>query len=688
MVEVEPAGIPAEYQKTLKANSHSGRFLNPVRFKSKSGKASGQENKGKIFLSPAIKTPELPPVVAGTAGHVDHGKTSLVKLLTGCDTDRLKEEKERGMSINLGFAPCLLPGNRVIGIIDVPGHIDFIRNMVAGAASIDILILVIAADDGIMPQTFEHMQIIKLLRSPRLMAALTKTDLVDIPALEAVKNEIAGFLKEYGYGEAPIIPVSNITSDGINQIRSTLDGMVSSIMREADNRAFRMNIERVFPVKGFGTVVSGIPLSGKIRTGDEVELLPSGRRTAVKSIQNYKHNTDNTYAGVCSAINLKDIPAEEISRGMTIATPGYFRPAKFAIVELMNISRDYPIKHNSEFKFHAGTSEVNAKVSLPGKNIIEPGAAAAARLKFDEEVALASGDRFILRRLSPSSTIGGGAVVSSSGTSIKINSEDRIHSVMEYVHNNNFFEADVMAGPDCMLEHAEAVRLTGLMPPPAEALLREKVSSRFLADLDGLYLVLPRMKELQEKISRGLALFHKNQKQLSGMDAETFCRTLGIRPANFAKLMEILISAPNSEIKIANEKVALKSFVPAASSRIMQLKDKLLALIEKAGINCVAHGTILETGAITEQELKSVIKMLVDEKLIVVIGNHIIAMRTFEECRKKIADIISKKGLLEVGDFKEATGAGRNMAVALLEKFDGLGFTKRLPKGRVLLKRG
>ncbi|OGV59740.1 MAG: selenocysteine-specific translation elongation factor [Lentisphaerae bacterium GWF2_50_93] len=638
-------------------------------------------------MSPVIKTPELPPVVAGTAGHVDHGKTSLVKLLTGCDTDRLKEEKERGMSINLGFAPCLLPGNRVVGIIDVPGHIDFIRNMVAGAASIDILILVIAADDGIMPQTSEHMQIIKLLRSPRLMVALTKTDLVDAPALEAVKSEIADFLKEHGYGDSPIIPVSNITFDGIDQIRSALDGMVSSVMRETDTRAFRMNIERVFSVKGFGTVVSGIPLSGKISIGDEVELLPSGKRTSVKSIQNYKHNTDNTYASVCSAINLKDIPAEEISRGMTIATPGYFRPAKFAAVELMNISKDFPIKNNTEFKFHAGTSEVSAKVSLFGKSSIEPGATAAVRLKFNEEVSIASGDRFVLRRLSPSTTIGGGVVISSSGTSIKINSEDRIYTSMEFARNNNFFEAEVLCGVNYLLEHAEAVRLSGLMPQAAEMLLKEKVSSGFLAVLNGgHYLVLARRGELSDRIRKGLEIFHKNQKQLSGMDTETFCSTFDIKAANFARIIEIFISETDSEIKIINGKVALKSFAPAASSRIMQLKDKLLALIEKSGINCVAHGTILETGAITEQELKSVIKMLVDEKLIVVIGNHIISMRTFEDCRKKIADIIARKGLLEVGDFREATGASRNMSVALLEKFDGLGFTKRLPKGRVLLK--
>ena len=181
-------------------------------------------------MSPIIKTPEMPPVIVGTAGHVDHGKTSLVKLLTGCDTDRLKEEKERGMSINLGFAPCLLPGNRVVGMVDVPGHIDFIRNMVAGAASIDILLLVIAADDGIMPQTIEHMQIIRLLKAPRLVVALTKTDLVDAEILQAAKEEIEIFLMENGYGDAPVIPVSNTTLEGISDIRKELE----KIAKECD----------------------------------------------------------------------------------------------------------------------------------------------------------------------------------------------------------------------------------------------------------------------------------------------------------------------------------------------------------------------------------------------------------------------------------------------------------------------
>jgi selenocysteine-specific elongation factor len=634
----------------------------------------------------------MPPIVAGTAGHVDHGKTSLVKLLTGCDTDRLKEEKERGMSINLGFAPCLLPGNRVVGIIDVPGHIDFIRNMVAGAASIDILILVIAADDGIMPQTSEHMQIIRLLRSPRLMVALTKIDLVDSDILETAKNEVTAFLKEHGYENSPIIPVSNITFEGISEIRAELDKMVSSVMRESDNRAFRMNIERVFSVKGFGTVVSGIPLSGKIQTGDELELLPSGKITAVKSIQNYKHNTDTTYASLCSAINLRDIPAEEVSRGMTIATPGYFRPAKFATVELLNISKDTPIKHNSLFKFHSGTSEVNAKAGFIGKNLLEPGCKSVSILKFDEAVTIAAGDRFVLRRLSPSVTIGGGLVISSSPFSEKRTSatlQKRIEAAVQAGVKNRFFEAELYSTPDIIIDHQEAVRLTGLLRAAAENLLRAEISEGFLADLaGGSYLVIPRIKELAGKVSKELATFHKNQKQISGMDAETFCRTFGIKSANFARLMEIFISEPGSEIKIMNGKVALKAFAPAAPPRIMQLKGKLLELVEKSGINCVAHGTILETGAITEQELKSVLKMLVDEKAIVVIGNHLISGRTFDDCRARIVEIITKKGVLEIGDFKNTTGASRNMAVALLEKFDALGFTKRQPTGRVLMKRG
>ncbi|MGD0088810.1 MAG: selenocysteine-specific translation elongation factor, partial [Planctomycetota bacterium] len=216
--------------------------------------------------------PEFAPALVGTAGHVDHGKTSLVRLLTGCDTDRLPEEKARGLSIDLGFAPCLLPSKRIVGIVDVPGHSDFIRNMVAGAASIDVLLLVIAADDGIMPQTDEHMHIVNLLRAPQVMVALTKTDMVAPERVVQVRESVAAFLARNGFPQAPIVPVSNKTGEGLDELRMALNALVErATLRPPDPRVFRMNVERTFNVKGLGTVVTGIPLSGAITVGGQAE---------------------------------------------------------------------------------------------------------------------------------------------------------------------------------------------------------------------------------------------------------------------------------------------------------------------------------------------------------------------------------------------------------------------------------
>jgi selenocysteine-specific elongation factor len=318
------------------------------------------------------KKKNLPPVMIGTAGHVDHGKTSLVKILTGCDTDKLKEEKERGLSINLGFAPCALSGERMVGIVDVPGHIDFIRNMVSGASSIDILILVVAADDGIMPQTVEHLQIIKMLSSPKLMVALTKIDLVDDEMVELAKDEISDFLEEMGFPDVPVMPVSNIKLDGVSAVKNKIEEMVGEIDEIHDDRRFRMNIQKHFSVKGMGTVATGIPVSGELNLDDPLVLLPDYKNTSVRALQNYKLDTDHTASKICCAVNIRDINEEELERGKTLISPDAYTPEESAIVTLLNISKKYTIKHNNSLRFHSGTFESKVKISIIGSNSIKP----------------------------------------------------------------------------------------------------------------------------------------------------------------------------------------------------------------------------------------------------------------------------------------------------------------------------
>ncbi len=636
-----------------------------------------------------FKTPELLHVMAGTAGHVDHGKTSLVRLLTGCETDRLKEEKERGMSIVLGFAPCHIPGNRVFGIIDVPGHIDFIKNMVAGAASMDIIIFVIAADDGIMPQTVEHMQIIRLLRSPLIMVALTKKDVVDEATLGRRRDEISRFMTDNGFPDVPVVPVSNVTLDGISEVRNVLSGLVESVVPRKDVRVFRMNIERVFSVKGFGTVVSGIPLSGTVRIDDELELHPSGKRVHVKAIQNYKHEAQETSAGTCSALNLRGIEPEEAGRGMTLAAPGFFFPVKSLIVEISNIGADFSVRHNMEVKFHSGTSELNARILLFDKGSIGPGRSSAARIRLDDVVVLAPGDKFIVRSLSPSATIGGGTVLLCGESLSKRNApgfSKGIDAALDSLRKSDFFQAALACSGESIVEHAGLLKLSGLVPTEAEALISEKVKGGFLIALrGGAYMIRMRLDELLSTAAKTLKSFHDRNKLAIGMDAESFCRTFKIKAANFAALLDALASAPGSEIKSAGGKAALKSFSPGTNPKMLELKAKVLAYVEKTGVNCAAAGNIVADLRIPEADLKAAVKMLADEKSVVVIGNHLIAAGTFDTCRRKASEIFKAKGVIEIGDFKAASGAGRNMAVAILEKFDAIGFTKRTPSGRVVV---
>ncbi|MBI4763213.1 MAG: selenocysteine-specific translation elongation factor, partial [Deltaproteobacteria bacterium] len=318
--------------------------------------------------------PEIWPVMVGTAGHVDHGKTELVRLLTGCDTDLLPEEKKRGMSIDLGFAPFILEGHRMVGIIDVPGHEDFIRNMIAGASSIDVLVLVVAADDGIMPQTIEHLKIVSLLRTPQVMAVITKIDLVTPERRQEIEEDVASLLSKHGFPDGPIILESNATGEGVGEVKKTINRLVGSIQRPPETRAFRLNIERMFSVKGYGTVVTGIPLSGKCFIRDELELFPGPKNVVCRAIQKYSFDSDEAPAHACSAINIRGVKLPDIGRGMTLAWPGTYRETLSAILSLQNVHETLPVKRRQEMRFCCGTSNRVVSGLLAGsRDRLEPG---------------------------------------------------------------------------------------------------------------------------------------------------------------------------------------------------------------------------------------------------------------------------------------------------------------------------
>ncbi len=303
-------------------------------------------------------------ITLGTAGHIDHGKTSLVKLLTGCDTDRLKEEKERGMSIELGFAPCVVSGLE-IGIVDVPGHENFVKTMVAGATGIDGAILVIAADDGVMPQTREHLEILTLLGVEHGMVALTKPDCVTPERIQAAREEIQAYLVGTFLDGAPIVPVSSITGQGFDEFYEALKSLVASIPTKKVDGLFRLPVERAFSAKGYGTIVAGIPACGSAAVGDEVVLLPQAKMGRVRSIQAYNRDNSKALAGQCAAVNIPQWDHQEIGRGNVVTVPHYFSAETWYVCDLMMLSREKShLKNGSHVKFHTGTSETPATVYL------------------------------------------------------------------------------------------------------------------------------------------------------------------------------------------------------------------------------------------------------------------------------------------------------------------------------------
>jgi selenocysteine-specific elongation factor len=351
--------------------------------------------------------------VIGTAGHVDHGKSTLVKALTGIDPDRLKEEKEREMTIDLGFAWLTLPSGEQVGVVDVPGHQDFIKNMLAGVGGIDAALLVIAADEGVMPQTREHLAILHLLKAPAGVIALTKVDMVESREwLELVEAEVMEVVEGTVLEGAPVVPVSSVTGEGLDTLRRTLDEVLAKAPPRVDRGRPRLPVDRVFTIAGFGTVVTGTLIDGSLHVGQEVEILPAHLKARIRGLQTHKHKLELAVPGSRVAINLVGVGTEDLKRGDVVTLPGWLEPTQLADVRLDSLA-DSPreLRHHQEVEFFSGAAEVTAHVRLLGVRSLAPGQSGWAQLSLAQPVSLVKGDHFIIRQPSPSLTIGGGIVV-------------------------------------------------------------------------------------------------------------------------------------------------------------------------------------------------------------------------------------------------------------------------------------
>ncbi|MBI5186403.1 MAG: selenocysteine-specific translation elongation factor [Nitrospinae bacterium] len=633
-------------------------------------------------------TPMVLPVMVGTAGHVDHGKTSLVRNLTGFDTDRLREEKERGLSIDIGVAPCRLPDGRMAGIIDVPGHLDFIRNMVAGASSIDVLILVIAADDGVMPQTKEHLEIVRMLRAPRVMAVLTKIDLVDKAALELARAEAAGFLNASGFPDAPVVGVSNQTGEGMDDVRKTVERLVAEVGRPRDARAFRMSVRNCFLMKGHGAVLTGVPVCGEVKLGADLEILPTGTQTSLRSVQNYRHATDTAQEGISAGLNLRDVSPGDIKRGMIVAVPNIYKPTASAIVFFRNASDGFTFRRATEVRFHCGTSATPAGGKLIGKKELPPGETAFMRIKFREPLVAAAGDRFLLRRLSPSATLGGGVVLSARDYLPQRTSPfltQRLRLAQEALENQDYFLSELLAGPEPTLQTPELLRLTQRPVQEAEKLVEEKQKRGEIKDLGGGgWLATARINEVRLNIKNRLIHYHEDNKYTWGMEPGYVCKLLGLDPASFEKLFSAIGGA--KEFAVRHGRLALKDFQPAIDARLIKLRDRILERLAQSSPNWTARNTLAGELGIARADMKILLKLLQEEGSIHTMGNYFLLPGSLDHCRETLLRLFSRTPEVEVGMFREAAGLSRNPAIAILEAFDSEGLTRRVGDTRVLMK--
>jgi selenocysteine-specific elongation factor len=627
--------------------------------------------------------PELVRAIIGAAGHVDHGKTSLVRSLTGCETDTLPEEKARGLSIDLGFAPCHLSGRRLAGIVDVPGHTDFIRNMVAGAASIDILMLVVAADDGIMPQTEEHLTIVKLLRTPRVMAALTKVDLVDSARRTRVREELARFLAQRGFPEAPIVEVSNRTGEGLAEVRKALEQLLEKLTPDrAAARQFRMNVARVFSVRGHGTVVTGVPLSGELTAGAELELLPAGRRAVARAIQSYKLDAPVARARVCAALVMRELSVEEVRRGMSLAVQGAFRAVSSAVVSISNAMRETLDRH-STVKFHSGTAVVQARLKLLGAEELAPEQQGFAQARFDEPLVLAAGDRYLVRGLTPPRTIGGGAVLAT--RSAKKLTEEHLRNAEQGLRTDDLFGAELWAGGKAWLQEEELLRLTQLPAAAARELARAEVAGGRLLDLKGGWIFYPRLAELQAEVRGFLERHHVSHPRAWGASPAEVCDRLALPVSCFPALARSL-EAPAGPCALQHGRLASAGFAPALTAKERRAREELLARLSRAGVNFPSRVVLAQELGLSETEMKSLVRLLVEEESVAALDNHLAWRPVFDACRAKLLALFERGPVVDLAAFRSATGAGRNAAVAMLEAFDRVGLTKRSGDGRVLVR--
>lgn len=631
-------------------------------------------------------------VVVGTAGHIDHGKSSLVLALTGTDPDRLAEEKRRGITIDLGFAFLNL-GEARLGFVDVPGHERFVKNMLAGVGGIDLVMLVVAADESIKPQTREHFDICRLLAIPRGLTVITKSDLVEADTLGLVRLEVEEFTRGSFLENAPVVAVSARTGAGLDELRAALGRLAAEAPGKDSTRYFRLPIDRAFAMKGFGTVVTGTLISGSVAPEDEVELFPARRRVRVRGVQSGGASLERATAGQRTAINLAGIALEEVRRGMTLAAPGRFEPTQRCDVRLTLLPSARPLKQRARAHFHQGTAECMASVRLLEGEALAPGSSALAQLRLSEPLLLLPGDRFILRQFSPVITIGGGVVLDALAPHHNLGkAADQLHRrLLAFERGTRPQALEALCEADLRgLDMASLVARTGWLEQEvraaAESLAGEK-KLRVVSDKPFVVASEHLLADTAERITQELNAFHKDNPLLEGIPRQDLRERAapGLRDEAFRAALEDAVRSGRAGISGDVVKRAGHSIALAPEEQ--RAREQIEQAFAQAGLTVPPVKEVLGKLAIEAGRAQKIVQLLLREQVLVKVSEELLFHHAaIARLRELLAAHKQKHGdRIAVAAFKELAGVSRKYAIPLLEYLDRQRVTRRAGDQRILL---
>ena len=632
-------------------------------------------------------------IIVGTAGHIDHGKTTLIKALTGRNTDRLKEEKERGISIELGFTYFDLPSGRRAGIIDVPGHEKFIKNMLAGAASVDVVVLVIAADEGVMPQTKEHMNILSMLKVKKGIIALTKKDMVDPEWLEMIAEQVKDEVSHTFLKDANIIPVSSITGDGMRDLINEIDRITEVVEQKDTETVFRLPIDRVFSISGFGTVVTGTLLSGTINEGDKIEVYPQNIESRVRSIQVHDKNVKTAYAGQRVALNIANVKVEEIERGSVIAKPGSLEPSMMidARLELL-ADAERSIDNRDRLRLYHETAEIMCRVVLLDREELKPGEDAFVQLRLEEHIACQKGDRFVIRFYSPMITIGGGTVLDPNPPKRKRFKEDVLEElkIKEQGDPTDIVEQYILKLSSDFPERRELLKITGNMSVDKfddiiDKLKQNDLVVAFKLGSDVHLAHKAYLNDLGIKMKDILKLFHDKNPLKYGISKEELkSKALEDMKQRLSDAVFGYFEASNT-IKVNGQYVSLKEFEISFNKTQSEIKDFLLKKYRENKYNPPKLSELMQTMSFDKNEIQKVYNSLIDMGELVKVDEEIVfAKEAYNESIDILKTFIKENKAIQLGEFRDLLGTSRKYAIALLDYFDQNKITKRQEDKRVL----